>query len=275
MGAGCLSPRTERLLPHLTGRRPVQTMHEDTRALTGERGRGRTNDTDGTAARDPFLAGTETKSRRREPLRPPAGALPTTKNRDARMTTPPPHPHGSSVDYSFCPHCGATLSQRQLKNGEPARLVCSSCDFVFFLDPKVAAGCIIEDDGGIVLLRRSIEPGYGKWVFPGGYVDRGERVEDAAVRETLEECCLQARIRSLLGVYSYPGRPIVVVVYIADVVGGVLEAADEALEARRFTPDQIPWGDLAFTSTYDALADFLQQVHGLLPPPGSRRPMPF
>lgn len=191
------------------------------------------------------------------------------------MTTVPPDPRGNSVEYSFCPRCGAELSQRQLKTGEPARLVCRACDFVFFLDPKVAAGCIIEDGNGIVLLRRSIEPGYGKWVFPGGYVDRGERVEDAAVRETLEECCLQTTVRSLLGVYSYSERPIVVIVFTADVRGGVLKAADEALEVRSFPPDQLPWSDLAFTSTYDALADHVRQAHGLQPPPGSRRPMPF
>jgi ADP-ribose pyrophosphatase YjhB (NUDIX family) len=179
------------------------------------------------------------------------------------------------MEYSFCPKCGGTLSRRHLKSGEPSRLVCGACGFVFFQDPKVAAGCIVEDADGIVLLRRSIEPGYGKWVFPGGYVDSGERVEDAAVRETLEECCLHTTVRSLLGVYSYRARPIVVIVFTADVHGGELQAADEALEVRRFAPQQLPWSDLAFPSTYDALADYVRQVHGLQPPPGERRPAAF
>ena len=77
------------------------------------------------------------------------------------------------------------LETRSLKTGEPARLVCSACDFVFYLDPKVAACTISIVDGGIVLLRRGIEPQWGRWVFPGGFVDRGETVQDAAVRETL------------------------------------------------------------------------------------------
>jgi NADH pyrophosphatase NudC (nudix superfamily) len=87
-----------------------------------------------------------------------------------------------------------------LRAGEPERLVCSACAFVFFLDPKLAAGCIFEVDGGIVLLRRAIAPAVGKWVFPGGYVDRGEAVSAAAAREVLEEVCLRVVPTALLGV---------------------------------------------------------------------------
>ena len=80
----------------------------------------------------------------------------------------------SDHTYSFCPICSGRLESRLLKAGEPERLVCSQCGFVFYLDPKIAVGTIIRaQDGGIVLVRRAIEPGFGKWVFPGGYVDRG------------------------------------------------------------------------------------------------------
>ena len=176
--------------------------------------------------------------------------------------------------FRFCPHCGAELAPRLLKASEPERLACSACDFVLFVDPKVAAGCIVELDGGIVLLRRAIEPGYGKWVFPGGYVDRGERVEDAAVRETREESCLEVRITSLLNVYSYTGRPVVVVVYTAERIGGAFAAADEALEGGVFEPAAIPWNDLAFPSTFDALRDYVVRVHHLHPPTGCTPPQP-
>ena len=191
------------------------------------------------------------------------------------MERHPPHSHASTPDDAFCPKCGAQLASRLLKPGEPERLVCSACEHVIFHDPKVAAGCIVEEAGGIVLLRRAIEPGYGKWVFPGGYVDRGERVEDAAVRETLEESCLQVRITKLLGVYSYANRPIVVIVYAGDVTGGVLRAADESLEARVFPPLEIPWDKLAFSSTFDALAEYVARVHDVRPPDGAARPAPF
>ena len=93
------------------------------------------------------------------------------------------HPHDERP-YSFCPMCGGTLAPRLLKSTEPPRLVCGGCAFVFYLDPKVAVGTIIRDERNhIVLVRRAIEPGYGLWVFPGGFVDRGEPVTTAAIRE--------------------------------------------------------------------------------------------
>ena len=161
------------------------------------------------------------------------------------------------MEYTFCPKCGGTLESRILKTSEPARLVCKQCDFVFFLDPKVAACAIIHQPGGIVLLQRAIEPGYGKWVFPGGYVDRGETVADAAIREAKEEVNLEVRLDSLLGVYSYRQSPVIIVVYLATVTGGLLAAADEALDVRMFNPEAIPWNELAFPSTQEALRQYV------------------
>ena len=162
--------------------------------------------------------------------------------------------------YSFCPHCGGDLEARSLKASEPARLVCTRCGFVFYLDPKVAVGTIISNGAGeIVLVRRAIEPGYGKWVFPGGYVDRGEQVLSAAVREAREEAGIDIRIDRLIDVYSYPERAPIIIVYAATMTGGCLACDDEGLEARFFTPEAIPWDDLAFRSTEDALRAFLTE----------------
>ena len=160
--------------------------------------------------------------------------------------------------YRFCPVCSGVLEGRVVKAGEPERLVCPDCDFVFYLDPKVAVGTIIRHgESGVVLIRRAIEPGYGKWVFPGGYVDRGEETEAAAIREAREECGLDVRIEGLINVYSYAGRTPIVIVYAAAIEGGTLVAADEALDARVFDPADIPWRELAFPSTREALEDYL------------------
>jgi ADP-ribose pyrophosphatase YjhB (NUDIX family) len=160
--------------------------------------------------------------------------------------------------YRFCPLCGCALERRLLKPGEPERLVCVTCGHIVYLDPKLAVGTIIAmDDERIVLVRRAIEPGYGKWVFPGGYVDRGEEIKAAAIREALEEAGLTVRLDGLVSIYSYAGRAPVIAVYAARATGGTLRHCDESLEIRLFTRDEIPWDELAFRSTREALGDYL------------------
>jgi ADP-ribose pyrophosphatase YjhB (NUDIX family) len=174
------------------------------------------------------------------------------------VTSPPIEHDDGSYPYRHCPRCGGRLGERVVLPHDPPRLVCDACGFVFYLDPKVAVGAICRLPGGIVLLRRAIEPGYGKWVFPGGYVDRGENVRDAARREALEEVRLEIRPTRLLDVYSYPGRPVVVIVFEADVLGGTPSAGDEALEVRVVPEERIPWDELAFRSTREALRDYFK-----------------
>ena len=167
--------------------------------------------------------------------------------------------------FRFCPVCGASLEPRVLKAHEPKRLVCTNvdCGFVFYLDPKIAVGTVIQmPTGGIVLVKRAIEPGYGKWVFPGGYVDRGEEITLAAIREAKEEAGVDVRLDRLINIYSYAGRTPIVVVYAATYLGGTLAVDDEGLDVQTFEAPSIPWDDLAFRSTYEALRDFLAAGDG-------------
>ena len=180
------------------------------------------------------------------------------------MDSSPFHPHEDSPDYRFCPRCGGALERKLLKATEPERLVCGRCGFVFYLDPKIAVGTIVRAmSGRLVLVRRAIDPGYGKWVFPGGYVDRGEPLTAAAVREAREECGLDVRLDGLVNIYSYVGRAPIIVVYAATATGGSLSVDDESLETAEFDPDTIPWLELAFRSTHEGLRDYLA---GLLHP---------
>ena len=173
------------------------------------------------------------------------------------------HPHDERP-YSYCPMCGGDLEGRVLRPHEPERLVCVRCGFIFYLDPKVAVGTIITTpDSRLVLVRRAIEPGYGLWVFPGGFVDRGEEVPSAAIREAREESGLEVRLDRLVNIYSYPDTAVVIIVYAATAIAGELCGDDECLEARLFTPDELPWEELAFRSTREALRDYLDSARVL------------
>jgi len=137
-------------------------------------------------------------------------------------------------------------------------LVCTACGFVFYIDPKLAVISLVPLAGGLVLTRRAIDPGYGLWVVPGGFVDVGEPLEEAVVRETLEETLLQVKVARLLNIYSYKSLRTVVAAYLTDYVSGELAAGDETLEARVFAPEEIPWDEIAFSSTRDALQEYLE-----------------
>ena len=121
----------------------------------------------------------------------------------------------------------------------------------------MAAAIPRDDDGRIWLLRRTLHEGAGRWTFPGGFVDLGESVEDAARRETREELEMEIELGGLVGVYSRSTERTVLVVFHARALGAG-RATAEASEVRAFAPAQLPWDELAFWSTEQALRDALR-----------------
>jgi len=157
----------------------------------------------------------------------------------------------------FCPLCGGGLERRPIPPEGRIEQVCTRCGFIFYLNHKVVAGTIPEENGQLLLTRRAINPACGKWTFPGGFVDWGEPVEQGAVRETWEETGLEVDLGGVLGVYSYAGTPIVIIVYRARVVGGEIRTCSENDRVEWVNPSDIPWDELAFPSTQAALRDLL------------------
>lgn len=173
--------------------------------------------------------------------------------------------HGADLrpdTLRFCPLCGAGLAPRPQPPDGRLYPVCTGCAFVYYLAPKLVAGTLPVRAGRILLTRRAIEPARGLWTFPGGYVDWGEEVREAARRETLEEVELAVEVGGVAGIYSYPGAPVVVVVYHATVPDEAEPAAStrEVLEAAYFGPEEIPWAELAFPSTRQALQDWVASL---------------
>jgi ADP-ribose pyrophosphatase YjhB (NUDIX family) len=150
----------------------------------------------------------------------------------------------------FCPRCAAPARVEA-----PRRLGCDACGYVAFYNPKPVACAIPFTAGGeVILLRRGFDPGAGLWTFPGGFVDLGESVEDAALRETREELELDVELGRLVGVYSRPDDRIVLVVFRARALGEP-RTTPEAVEVGAFALGDVPWEDLAFWSTRQALRD--------------------
>jgi ADP-ribose pyrophosphatase YjhB (NUDIX family) len=138
------------------------------------------------------------------------------------------------------------------------RLVCDACDFIHYLNPRLVSNVLPEMDGRVLLLRRAIHPSYGRWAFPGGYLELGESPEEGAEREAREEVGLEVKAGPLLGVYSRPPHGIVIVVFRSAAVRGAVRPGPEALEAAWFWPRDIPWDGLAFETTAAALRDWVR-----------------
>lgn len=119
----------------------------------------------------------------------------------------------------------------------------------------------ITDEGEVILIRRGIEPGYGDWAQPGGFLEIDETAQEGAVRETLEETGLIVEPRRLVGVYTRPAAAIVVVCWEAHITGGTPGPKAESLEVRSFQPHEIPWPSIAFQTTAWALHDWLSSRH--------------
>ncbi len=152
----------------------------------------------------------------------------------------------------FCQRCSAEIGTQERHNR--LRPVCPRCGFTYFHDPKIAAVVVVEIDGKIVLQQRRIDPGRGKWTFPGGFVDRGEPIPVAAAREVEEEVGLRIDDLKLIGIYSEPGETVVLAAYRATAEGQQPVCGDESDDVRLFPPDALP--DLAFHRDARVIADW-------------------
>jgi len=156
----------------------------------------------------------------------------------------------------YCPQCGTALEMMTV--AERTRPVCPACGFIFYLNPIVAAGALIERDGRVALVRRGVEPGRGLWGLPAGYVEVDESAEEAAIRETWEEAHLRVEIDGLLDAFSYTSAQSrgVLLIYAAHFLSGTLKAGDDAADAGWFGPEELP--EIAFRTHREVLRKWCQ-----------------
>lgn len=162
------------------------------------------------------------------------------------------------LEMNYCPCCGHALIDKFVFGR--MRRKCPECSFIFFRDPKVAAGVLAEQDGKVLLVKRLYDPHMGDWALPAGFVEIDEGPVQAALRELTEETGLIGRITGIIGTFhirSDPRGPIVTILYQARIIGGEIQAGDDAAEVRFFAPAELP-ANLAFASTRQALHRWLR-----------------
>ncbi len=161
----------------------------------------------------------------------------------------------ASNEYTYCPRC-ATLLTEEMRFGK-MRPVCPACGWIHFVDPKVAAAVLVEQDDRVLLVRRVNEPFRGQWTLPAGFINGGEDPAEAAARECVEETGLSVHVTRVLDIISgreHPRGADFVIVYRAEVISGELKADDDADAAEWFSRDQLP--SLAFRATQKVLESF-------------------
>jgi ADP-ribose pyrophosphatase YjhB (NUDIX family) len=171
-------------------------------------------------------------------------------------------PRWMAAALNFCSRCGAELAMASLPQESRDRLACDACGYVAYVNPRLVVTTIpVTDAGEAVLLRRGIEPGQGEWAQPGGFLEVDETATEGAVRETLEETGLLVEPGRIVGLYTRLEAAVVVLVYEARIVGGQPTLTPEAMEIRAFAPDAIPWGRIAFKTSFWAIRDWVTSRH--------------
>lgn len=153
----------------------------------------------------------------------------------------------------YCCECGSKVEARSAAQSVSERYVCTACGRSYFASPRLAAACLVDVDGRVLLTRRNTRPGYGLWNLPGGFLETGEPASRGAVRETLEEVGLEVEILRPYALFQIPAENIVHVVYLARHLSGTPVPGPESMEVGFFDEASLPWGELALTTTREAL----------------------
>lgn len=156
----------------------------------------------------------------------------------------------------YCSTCGATVRACIPDGDNRERFVCDACSTIHYSNPKIVAGCIPEWQGRILLCKRAIEPRYGLWTLPAGFMENGETTEQAAMRETLEEAQARVDITGLYGLFSIPHISQVYMIYRGELIDGVFSTGAESLECALFSETDIPWDELAFPVIKETLVRY-------------------
>ena len=165
---------------------------------------------------------------------------------------------GTKTLVNFCSHCGERVQQRIPPGDHLPRFVCDACGTIHYQNPKVVVGCLPVYGDRILMCKRAIEPRYGLWTLPAGFMENGEGAGAGAAREALEEANARVEIEQLYTVYSIPHISQVYMMFLARLVDPDVSPGVESLEVKLVTEEEIPWDELAFAMVRKTLTHFLE-----------------
>ncbi|AKG17594.1 NUDIX hydrolase [Moraxella bovoculi] len=158
---------------------------------------------------------------------------------------------------SFCLQCGRPAAHAIPEGDTRPRLVCTSCGYIHYENPKMICGVLALHQDKILLCRRAIEPRYGLWTLPAGFMENGETMADGAKRETVEEAEGVAENLKLYALFDLPNLGQIHAMYLANLQDGKFGVGSESLECGLFSPDEIDMENLAFETVKQTIEHYL------------------
>ena len=182
----------------------------------------------------------------------------------------------------FCSNCGRAVTLKVPPGDTLPRHVCDACHTIHYLNPRMVVGCIVEWEDRILLCKRAIEPRYGYWTVPAGFMENGETTQAGAARETLEEAQARVEVGPLYALYSIPHINQVYILFRARLLDLDYGPGAETLETKLVDEQDVPWDDIAFATVRNTLRHYYADrrsgryaVHtGTIEPMSDHKPVP-
>ena len=157
---------------------------------------------------------------------------------------------------NFCSVCAHPVQLKEVPGDTRLRYVCDACNTIHYQNPNIVAGCLPIWEDKVLLAKRAIEPRKGYWNVPSGYMENEETVEEGAIREVMEEACIQVEIIGLHSVFSIPHISQVYMHFLASMPHLNFAPGEESLEVELFSEEEIPWNEIAFSSSVFSLKHY-------------------
>lgn len=158
----------------------------------------------------------------------------------------------------YCAECGQQTTTKIPEGDNRERQVCDACNTIHYQNPNNVCGCILGWQGKVLLCKRAIEPRYGYWTLPAGFMENKETTMEGAAREAFEEANATAVNLKLFGMYNLPRISQVYLMFHGELKDGYMKAGEESLDVGLFSPEEVPWDDLAFPVVTESLQRYFE-----------------